>query len=61
VAEPVQIYLSGCDDTTTVTVMLTAPQLAVFKQVAAQTREAGGGCQPVMNVGDDEYTEWLKR
>jgi hypothetical protein len=60
-AELVQVYLSGCDDTTVVTAELSAPQLAALKRVAAQTREAGGGCQPVMNVGDDEYTEWLKR
>jgi hypothetical protein len=58
----VQVYLSGCDDTTVVTAELTAPQLAVLKRVAAQTRQASdGSCQPVMNVGDDEYTEWISR
>lgn len=55
------VRLSGCDDATEFDVELNDQDAALLKRIARMSRDLGGGCQPVMCVGDDEIAEWLSR
>ena len=48
------IQLAGCDDVTYLAIVdLTDSELKLLETIAKASKNVGGGCSPVMFVGDD--------
>jgi hypothetical protein len=52
------IYVTGCDDSTSVVLDLDDAEYALAQRIAKQVTEAGGGCMPVMDTASDGEEHW---
>jgi len=49
-SKKVHISVNGCDDSTQLTLTVTADELKLLKRLERVTEKFGGGCQPVIEV-----------
>ena len=52
------IYVSGCDDSTSVVLDLDDDEYALVQRIASLVSEAGGGCMPTMDTASEGESHW---